>query len=67
MRPLSVEQIANRLQRRGDQRDLDTIKVFITRAIQSGSLAGAYKVNPNRQTSPWLVPAEEVDRWLNAS
>ena len=66
MRPLSVEQIANRLQRRGDQRDLDTIKVFITRAIQSGSLAGAYKVNPNRQTSPWLVPAEEVDRWLNA-
>ena len=66
-RPLSVDQIAKLLKGHGDERTLDAIRVHVIRAIESGSLAGAYKVNPDKQTSPWLVPAESVQRWTNAS
>ena len=66
-RPLSVDQIAKMLKNGGDNRSLDAIRVHVIRAIESGSLAGAYKVNPDRVTSPWLVPAESVQRWTSAS
>ena len=65
-RPLSVDQIAKLLKGHGDERSLDAIRVHVIRAIESGSLAGAYKVNPDKQTSPWLVPVESVQRWTNA-
>ena len=64
-RPLSVDQIAKMLKSGGDDRSLDAIRVHVIRAIESGSLGGAYKVNPDRQTSPWLVPAESVEAWTN--
>ena len=66
-RPLSVDQIAKLLKSHGDNRSLDAIRVHVIRAIESGSLGGAYKVNPDKVTSPWLVPAESVQRWLDGS
>ena len=66
MRPLSVEQIARLMQERGDPRSMDTIRVHIIRAIESGSLPGAFKVNPDKVTSPWLVPHESAWGWLDA-
>ena len=65
-RPLSVDQIARRLQASGHERSLDAIRVHVIRAIESGALPGAFKVNPDRVTSPWLVPAESVEAWTNA-
>ena len=65
-RPLSVDQIAKLLKAHGDERSLDAIRVHVIRAIESGSLGGAYKVNPDKVTSPWLVPAESVEKWTNA-
>ena len=67
MRPYSVDQIAKLLQTQGDTRSFDAIRVHVIRAIESGALEKAYKANPNKQTSPWLVPVESVEAWLNAS
>ena len=67
MRPYSVDQVAKLLQTQGDTRSFDAIRVHVIRAIESGALVGAYKVNPNKQTSPWLVPAEGVEAWLNVA
>ena len=64
-RPLSVDQIVALLQEQGDDRSQDAIRVHVIRAIESGSLAGAYKVNPDKVTSPWLVPAESVEAWID--
>ena len=65
-RPLSVDQITALLQEQGDDRSQDAIRVHVIRAIESGSLPGAFKVNPGKQTSPWLVPAASVEAWLDA-
>ena len=65
-RPLSVDQIAKLLKGQGDNRSLDAIRVHVIRAIEGGSLPGAFKVNPGKQTSPWLVPAESVEAWIDA-
>ena len=66
MRPFSVDQIVAVLHARGDQRSAGAIRIHVIRAIESGSLPG-YKVNPDRVTSPWLVPAENVEVWLAKS
>ena len=63
-RPLSVDQITALLQEQGDDRSQDAIRVHVIRAIENKSLVGAYKVNPKKKTSPWLVPAESVEAWL---
>ena len=65
-RPLSVDQIVALLQKQGDDRSVDAIRIHVIRAIEGGSLAGAYKVNPDKITSPWLVPAESVEGWVDA-
>ena len=66
MRPFSVDQIVAVLHARGDKRSAGAIRIHVIRAIESGSLPG-YKVNPDRVTSPWLVPAENVEAWLGAA
>ncbi len=66
MRPMSVDQIVAVFHARGDKRGADAIRVHIIRAIESEDLVGAYKVNPDKQTSPWLVPVESVEAWLDA-
>ena len=65
-RPYSVDMIVEMLRGRGDGREVDAIRVHVIRAIESGALAKAYKVNPRKQTSPWLVPVESVEAWINA-
>ena len=67
MRPFSVDQIVAVLHARGDKRSADAIRIHVIRAIEAGSLTGAYKVNPDKVTSPWLVPAENVEVWLAKS
>ena len=66
MRPFSVDQIVAVLHARGDKRSAGAIKIHVLRAIDSGSLPGAYKANPGKTTSPWLVPFEKVQEWLDA-
>ena len=65
-RPLSVDQIAALMHKRGADGTLDALRMRVVRAINDGSLPGAYKVNPDRETSPWLVPADVVEKWLDA-
>ena len=64
-RPMSVDQIAQRMKALGDQRTLEALRMHVVRAIQGGTLSGAYKVNPDRETSPWLVPIENAEKWLD--
>jgi len=64
-RPYSVNMIAGLLQELGDKRGYETIRVHIIRAIHSGSLEGAYKADPDKQTVSWQIPAKSVERWIN--
>jgi len=59
-RPLSVDQIAEMI----PDGTFDARRARVTRAIHDGSLPGAFKVNPRRETSPWLVPAATARKWL---
>jgi len=64
MRPYSVNQLALRLQERGDARSLTAINKFLIRAINDGVFPNAYKAEPRGITSPWLIPVEDAERWL---
>jgi len=64
MRPYSVNQLALRLQERGDTRSLTAINKFLIRAVNAGAFPNAYKAEPRGVTSPWLIPVEDAERWL---
>lgn len=54
------------LQQQGDPRNLDAIRVHIHRANACGAFPGASKLNPGGETSPLLIPVDEVETWLGA-
>lgn len=63
-RPFSVEQFARVMKARGDSRSLKAIEKAIVRMINTGTFPGAYKTNPEAQTSPWNIPYDAGMRWL---
>jgi len=64
-RMLSVFRLAELMGERGDSRSLEARQMHVHRALQAGEFPGAWKVNPDRETSPWLIPLEEAEEWLN--
>ena len=68
-RPLTVDDIATMMKERGDERSIEALRVHVSRTIREhikndGPLASAYKANPGRSTSPWLVPVDAVEEWF---
>jgi hypothetical protein len=62
MLPYSVSQLAQLLKESGDKRSLKAIDKFIVRHIHM--FPGARKLNPEKETSPWMIPVEDAERWL---
>ena len=60
----SIEELARCL---GNERSLDARTIQVHRALQAGAFPGARKVNPDKETSPWVIPREEGDAWLQKS
>jgi len=63
---VSVFRLAEMLGERGDERSLDARQMHVHRALQAREFPSAWKVNPKRETSPWLIPLEEAQQWLNS-
>lgn len=63
-RPFSVEQFAALMKERGDPRTLKALEKYVIRVIHSGAFPGAFKTNPDAQTSPWHIPHDEGMEWL---
>jgi len=44
---------------------LDARRMRVIRALEAGAFPTARKVNPERETSPWVIPTEEAEAWLD--
>ena len=61
-RILSIAQVAEMLP--PDGRSKPAREMQVRRALEENCFPGARKLNPEGETSPWLIPVREAMTWL---